>query len=113
MERKRKKSKKKILIISLITIFVVLLLVLAYFLIFKRDIFTYKNKITIEVGEAIPSVKDYLYKDNKKVKEITWKETFSEDNKIYKPGTYKGTFTYKGEEKEVTLIVQDTTSPVI
>ena len=53
------------------------------------------------------------YKDNKKVKEITWKETFSEDNKIYKPGTYKGTFTYKGEEKEVTLIVQDTTSPVI
>ena len=70
MERKRKKSKKKILIISLITIFVVLLLVLAYFLIFKRDIFTYKNKITIEVGEAIPSVKDYLYKDNKKVKEV-------------------------------------------
>lgn len=113
MERKRKKSKKKILIISLITIFVVLLLVLAYFLIFKRDIFTYKNKITIEVGDTIPSVKDYLYKDNKKVKEITWKETFSEDNKIYKPGTYKGTFTYKGEEKEVTLIVQDTTSPVI
>ena len=83
MERKRKKSKKKILIISLITIFVVLLLVLAYFLIFKRDIFTYKNKITIEVGDTIPSVKDYLYKDNKKVKEITWKETFSEDNKIY------------------------------
>ena len=70
MERKRKKSKKKILIISLITIFVVLLLVLAYFLIFKRDIFTYKNKITIEVGDTIPSVKDYLYKDNKKVKEI-------------------------------------------
>ena len=57
MERKRKKSKKKILIISLITIFVVLLLVLAYFLIFKRDIFTYKNKITIEVGDTIPSVK--------------------------------------------------------
>lgn len=113
MERKRKKSKKKILIISLITIFVVLLLVLAYFLIFKRDIFTYKNKITIEVGDTIPSVKDYLYKDNKEVKEITWKETFSEDNKIYKPGTYKGTFTYKGEEKEVTLIVQDTISPVI
>ena len=70
MERKRKKSKKKILIISLITIFVVLLLVLAYFLIFKRDIFTYKNKITIEVGDTIPSVKDYLYKDNKKVKEV-------------------------------------------
>ena len=68
MERKRKKSKKKILIISLITIFVVLLLVLAYFLIFKRDIFTYKNKITIEVGDTIPSVKDYLYKDNKKGK---------------------------------------------
>ena len=103
MERKRKKSKKKILIISLVIVFIVLLLVLAYFLIFKRDIFTYKNKITIEVGDTIPSVKDYLYKDNDKVKEITWKETFSEDNKIYKPGTYKGTFTYKGEEKEVTL----------
>ncbi|MEI3251216.1 MAG: hypothetical protein V8R79_00145 [Candidatus Gastranaerophilaceae bacterium] len=68
MERKRKKSKKKILIISLITIFVVLLLVLAYFSTLKKNIFTDKNKITIEVGEAIPSVKDYLYKDNKKVK---------------------------------------------
>lgn len=57
MERKRKKSKKKILIISLITIFVVLLLVLAYFLIFKRDIFTYKNKITIEVGRQYQVLK--------------------------------------------------------
>ncbi|MEI3251217.1 MAG: hypothetical protein V8R79_00150 [Candidatus Gastranaerophilaceae bacterium] len=27
--------------------------------------------------------------------------------------THKGTFTYKGEEKEVTLIVQNSTLPVI
>ena len=85
--KKRWSTKKKILIISLITFFVVLLLVLAYFLLFKRDIFTYKNKITIEVGDTIPSVKDYLYKDNKKVLELKEKLNlpleYMDDNYYY------------------------------
>ena len=114
MERKRKKSKKKkILIISLVSVFIILLGVFIYFVTFKSDIFTYKDKITIEVGEDIPTIKDYLYKNNDKIKDITWKDIDNSDSKIYKTGTYIGTFTYKGEEKEVKLIVKDTKSPEI
>lgn len=113
MERKRKKSKKKkILIISLVSAFIILLGVFIYFAT-SSDIFTYKDKITIEVGEDIPTIKDYLYKNNDKIKEITWKDIDNSDSKIYKVGTYIGTFTYKGEEKEVKLIVKDTKSPEI
>lgn len=112
MERKRKKNKKKILIISLIIIFILFSLG-AYLIYTKTNIFTYKSKITIEVGEEVPSIKDYLYKDSDKVKEIVWNDIEEVDNKIYKPGTYTGVFKYKEEDKEVTLIVKDTTPPSI
>lgn len=112
MERKRKKNKKKILIISLIIIFILFSLG-AYLIYTKTNIFTYKSKITIEVGEEVPSIKDYLYKDSDKVKEIVWNDIEEVDNKVYKPGTYTGVFKYKEEDKEVTLIVKDTTPPSI
>lgn len=112
MGRKRKKNKKKILIIVLIIIFILFSLG-AYLIYTKTNIFTYKSKITIEVGEKVPSIKDYLYKDSDKVKEIVWNDIEEVDNKIYKPGTYTGVFKYKGEDKEVTLIVKDTTPPSI
>lgn len=112
MGRKRKKNKKKILIIVLILIFILFLLG-AYLIYTKTNIFTYKSKITIEVGEKVPSIKDYLYKDSDKVKEIVWNDIEEVDNKIYKPGTYTGVFKYKEEDKEVTLIVKDTTPPSI
>lgn len=112
MRRKRKKNKKKILIIVLIIIFILFSLG-AYLIYTKTNIFTYKSKITIEVGEKVPSIKDYLYKDSDKVKEIVWNDIEEVDNKIYKPGTYTGVFKYKEEDKEVTLIVKDTTPPSI
>lgn len=112
MGRKRKKNKKKILIIVLIIIFILFSLG-AYLIYTKTNIFTYKSKITVEVGEEVPSIKDYLYKDSDKVKEIVWNDIEEVDNKIYKPGTYTGVFKYKGEDKEVTLIVKDTTPPSI
>lgn len=112
MRRKRNKSKKKILIIVLIIIFILFSLG-AYLIYTKTNIFTYKSKITIEVGEKVPSIKDYLYKDSDKVKEIVWNDIEEVDNKIYKPGTYTGVFKYKEEDKEVTLIVKDTKPPSI
>lgn len=112
MGRKRKKNKKKILIIVLIIIFILFSLG-AYLIYTKTNIFTYKSKITVEVGEKVPSIKDYLYKDSDKVKEIVWNDIEEVDNKIYKPGTYTGVFKYKEEDKEVTLIVKDTTPPSI
>ena len=112
MGRKRKKNKKKILIIVLIIIFILFSLG-SYLIYTKTNIFTYKSKITVEVGEKVPSIKDYLYKDSDKVKEIVWNDIEEVDNKIYKPGTYTGVFKYKEEDKEVTLIVKDTTPPSI
>lgn len=109
--RKRKKIKKKKLVI-IFSIIIILLSILIYVLVCKKDIFTYRDKIVIEVGENIPTVSDYLYKSNDKVKDIVWIDDF-EDTKIYKTGTYKGTFTYKNKIKEVTLIVKDTKSPII
>lgn len=111
-KRKKNKKKKKILIIVLILIFILFLLG-AYLIYTKTNIFTYKSKITVEVGEEVPSIKDYLYKDSDKVKEIVWNDIEEVDNKIYKPGTYTGVFKYKEEDKEVTLIVKDTTPPSI
>ena len=113
MGRRKKKSKKKILIILLITIFIIMLGVIGYVIVKETNVFTYKSKITIEAGDNVPLIKDYLYKDNDKTKDIVWNDNFIEEGKVYKPGTYKGVFTYKDEKKEVTLIVKDSTAPNI
>ncbi len=107
MVRKKKSRKKKIIIIILILI----VFLLGGIFLYKKDIFTYKDKIIIELGEELPSVDDYLYKKNKNIKEIEWEEEI--DNKRYEVGIYKGKFIYKGEEKEILLEVKDTKSPTI
>lgn len=112
MKRKKKKSRKIIKKFVLL-IFIILIGLYFYYLIFNQKIFEYKSKITIEVGEAIPTIKDYLYNEEKIEEEIKWKDIDSKDGKVYKPGTYIGAFTHKDEEIEVTLIVKDTTPPVI
>ena len=113
MERRKKKSKKKLLIILLIIIFIIMFGVIGYVIVKETNVFTYKSKITIEAGDNVPLIKDYLYKDNDKTKDIVWNDNFIEEGKVYKPGTYKGVFTYKDEKKEVTLIVKDSTAPNI
>ena len=44
---------------------------------------------------------------------MLWDNIEIEEEKIYKPGTYKGKFNYDNEERHVTLIVKDTTPPSI
>ena len=56
---------------------------------------------------------DYLYHNTTEEKEIVWDNIEIEEEKIYKPGTYKGKFNYDNEERHVTLIVKDTTPPSI
>lgn len=109
---RRKPNKKKKIIIVLVFLLIIILTIF----IFKdriKESFTYKDKITIEAGSTIPSPTDYL---NKKIKEkvtLEWENLETTDGKVYTPGTYKGKLNIKEESKEVILIVQDKTPPVI
>lgn len=116
MAKKNKKNKKLIFII-VISIFLFLVIgITLYLFISKRsvkDMLLYKKSLTIEVGEDIPSISDYLYKTIEDKAEIEWSNIDIKDNKIYKVGTYYGTFMYKDKKKKVTLIVEDTIAPAI
>ncbi|MGM9876077.1 MAG: D-alanyl-D-alanine carboxypeptidase family protein [Bacilli bacterium] len=116
MAKKKKINKKKLLIIIGICILLVIVGIMIYLFTDKRsikDIFKYKDKITIEVGDSLPVVNDYLYKDINSDIEIEWKDIDTEDNKIYKAGIYYGSFIYDNDKKNITLVVEDNTPPVI
>lgn len=109
-KRRRTRKKNKLALISLIFIILVLGI---FILINNKDIFEYKSKITIEVGDNIPMIEDFLYNDENIEGEIIWENLETTDGKAYNLGTYTGKFKYKKEEKIVTLVVEDTTSPII
>lgn len=116
MAKKKKINKKKLLIIIGICILLVIVGIMIYLFTDNRsvkDIFKYKDKITIEVGDSLPVVNDYLYKDINSDIEIEWKDIDTEDNKIYKAGIYYGSFIYDNDKKNITLVVEDNTPPVI
>ena len=79
-KRTKKYSKKKILIISGIIISIIIIFLVIYFLITDKDnihpVFSYKTKITIEAGDKVPTVNDYLYKDIEDGKVIVWDNSF-------------------------------------
>lgn len=112
-KRRKNKKKTKLLIISTILLILISISVAVFLLFFKEDILEYKTKITIEVGDTIPTIKDFLYEDTNLEEEIVWDNINDIEGKIYKTGTYTGKFKYKKEEKTVTLVVEDTTSPII
>lgn len=112
--KNKRKKKKKILTFIVFIILLILVSYFWYFYIYKKGV-NYKEKITIEVGEVVPSVSDYVSEsDLSNVSEnITWKDLEIVDNKIYKTGEYNGIITYRDENLEVKLVVKDTKSPVI
>ena len=116
MAKKKKINKKKLLIIIGICILLVIVSIMIYLFTDKRsinDIFKYKDKIIIEVGDSLPVVNDYLYKDINYDIDIEWKDIDTEDNKIYKAGIYYGSFIYDNDKKNITLVVEDNTPPII
>ena len=116
MAKKKKINKKKLLIIIGICILLVIVGIMIYLFTDNRsvkDIFKYKDKITIEVGDSLPVVNDYLYKDINYDIDIEWKDIDTEDNKIYKAGIYYGSFIYDNDKKNITLVVEDNISPII
>jgi len=118
MKKRKMKSNKKKLNLIIIIVFVLLLIVgftlFYYFVIYNKDI-NYKKKITIEVGENVPSINDYVSDDDLDMvsEEIEWLEVEAIDNKVYKTGEYTGMIGYKEDKLNVILIVKDTKAPVI
>lgn len=118
MKKRRKKSKKKHIKLILIIVFLLLLVVgftlLYYFVIYNKDI-NYKKKITIEVGDIIPDINDYVSEDDLDIvsEKIEWISLETIDDRIYKTGEYVGKIGYKDDELNVILIVKDTKAPVI
>jgi len=114
--KKNKRRSKKIFAF----VFVGLVLILAilggyyYFMIYKKGVI-YKTKITIEAGEYVPSVDDYVSEEDlDRVGEIiTWTDLEIIDDKVYKPGEYNGSISFRDEELKVLLVVRDTENPII
>ncbi len=107
----KRRRKSKFFIVIIVLLLTIITCIIFYFHITNK--FEYRNKITIEVGEDIPTIEDYFYEKKYESTYLVWNELPSEDGKVYKVGTYSGYFMYKGEEKKVILVVKDTTPPVI
>lgn len=108
------KKKRTILVLVIILLLIIASSLVYYFYFYKKGI-NYKTKITIEVGEELPLVEDYVSSgDLERVGErIIWEKLETIQNKIYKVGEYSGTISFRDEVLKIKLIVKDTTPPVI
>lgn len=84
-------------------------IVLAYYLYNLSIKLEYTNIKSIQVGDKVPTIKDYT--NNDKVSKITWKDLKIEKGKAYNYGTYEGIFTYRKKEYTIKLKVDDRKSP--
>lgn len=113
------KKNKNILIIIIMILSILLIGLFSYCIIHyvkMKEKISYKNTITIKVGEDIPTIRNYIdKKDIKKVSKIkiNWKKIKIENNKIYNVGTYTGNFQYHKKEFTVILKVIDKIAPTI
>ena len=101
--------KKKLLIFLLLVL--ILCIVIGILLYKKNTKLEYKDTISINIGDKIPSINDYT--NNDKVSKINWNNLNIEDNTCYYSGTYTGSFTYKKESHTVKLEVIDNKEPTI
>lgn len=111
---KKRKKKKGIYTLLIIIVLIILCFFLYYFYVCKKGV-KYKSFLTIEIGEKLPSVEDYVSNDDldRVAKEIVWENLKTDDNQIYKTGEYSGTIGFNNEVLNIKLIIKDTTPPVI
>lgn len=98
---------------------ILLLISLCYFLIkyidYRKKI-NYKEEITIKIGDSLPTIYNYVDKDDiKKIKNknISWKDINISDNKVYYTGIYKGIFNFNNKDITIKLNVIDDVAPSI
>ena len=116
LNKKKKKNNN-----GLLSIFVILIympIIISVFVIFamNKDLH-YKEEISIEVGEKLPLLKDYLDTEdlNRVNKNITWEKDLKvdTDNKVYYSGTYDCYITFWGKKIKFKLNVIDEEAPTI
>ena len=115
MKRKRTVWKKRTKIILVIFVLILVLIAVLFFCLSNRDL-KYQESIQILIGEELPTLEDYIDSDDlKRVEdsEITWSTMPLEDGKIYHAGTYEGYFSFRGKEKNISVVVIDDVAPSI
>lgn len=115
MKRKRTVWKKRTKIILVIFVLILVLLAVLLFCLSNKDL-KYQESIQILIGEELPTLDEYLDSDDlKRIDnlEITWSTMPLEDGKIYHAGTYEGYFSFRGEEKNIFVVVVDDVAPSI
>lgn len=115
MKRKRTVWKKRTKIILVIFVLILVLIAVLLFCLSNKDL-KYQESIQILIGEELPTLDEYLDSDDlKRVDnlEITWSTMPLEDGKIYHAGTYEGYFSFRGEEKNISVVVVDDVAPSI
>lgn len=114
-KRSKKKNKKSYLVVLfVIIILIIFLAAYYYFYVYKKGI-NYKTKITIEIGEIVPTINEYVDEEDlsRVSSEIIWSNLETTEGKIYKTGEYTGTISFRDETLNVKLVVKDTKAPVI
>lgn len=108
-----KKRKQKIIFIIMIIAVLLVISVIIWYL-FTNQKIEYKESITIQVGDQVPTTSDY-FKDINDIntQKIKWQKLTLEDGKAYTTGTYKGIITYHGKKITLNLIVKDKEAPKI
>lgn len=115
MKRKRTVWKKRTKIILVIFVLILVLIAVLLFCLSNKDL-KYQESIQILIGEELPTLDEYLDSDDlKRIDnlEITWSTMPLEDGKIYHAGTYEGYFSFRGEEKNIFVVVIDDVAPSI
>lgn len=111
---KKKKKKLKYLLILIVLVLIIPFFSLYYFHVYKKGV-NYRRIIVIEVGETLPTLKEYVSEEDldRVGEEIIWEGLETVDDKVYKTGEYNGTILFMDDKLKVKLIVKDTTPPVI
>lgn len=106
-----KKIKYLITFLFILLIFITVLVIK-----YNKNNLSYKEEITIKIGDKIPNINDYVDKnDLEKVKNINvdWKDITIENNKTYYSGIYMGVFKFNDKKITVKLNVIDDVVPTI
>ena len=105
---------KKKIIISIIVLLILSVMGISIYLYKDYNTINYKEKISIKIGDKVPSIKDIVQKEDlKKIKTIKWNKLKTEKDKVYNTGTYTGTMKFKKNTYKVTLKVIDEEAPTI
>ena len=116
LNKKKKKNNNGLLSVFVILIYIPIIISVFVIFAMNKDLH-YKEEISIEVGEKLPLLKDYLDAEdlNRVNKNITWEKNLKvdKDNKVYYSGTYDGYITFRGKKIKFKLNVIDEEAPTI